>query len=114
MGKTKTAITAKDKIAIIITTAAIAKKKIAASMKIVVRTKTVAVIETVDIKKIIAVIKIVIIVIKAPKIFRIRAIIIAKEKTIIIGAKTIKKQSITSFNKREKYIWINSNIAIFA
>lgn len=85
-----------------------------ALVKIVVTTKTIAIIEIVAIKKIIAVIKIAIIVIEAPKSFRTGAIIVAREKAIIIAAKTTKRQNTASFNRREKYIWINSNIAIFA
>lgn len=51
---------------------------------------------------------------RPPKVFRKRAIIAAGEKTVTVAASAFKKSSAASFNKKEKYIWINDNAAAFA
>lgn len=50
---------------------------------------------------------------RAAKIFTKKSIIMVKEKTVIIVARTCKKNSTTNFNKREKHICINDNVATF-
>lgn len=64
--------------------------------------------------KTIAIMEIIAIVAKAPKVFKKVAIITIDKKTSIVEARAFKKNNTTDFNKRKIYIQINSNTAIFA
>lgn len=48
------------------------------------------------------------------RVFKKETIITIKEKTAIVVIRTFKKSNIANFNKRKKYIQINSNIMVFA
>lgn len=50
---------------------------------------------------------------ETPKVFRERAIIMMGKETVTMATKTSRKDGATGFDKGEKYIWINSDIAIF-
>lgn len=76
--------------------------------------KTAATVRTAVTTGIAAAVKTVAAMTKAPKVFREGALIAAGEKTATIVAKASKKNGATSFDKREKYIWINSDAAVFA
>lgn len=90
--KTKTVVTAREKITAIIRNAAIVEEETATAVK------TAAIIETVII------IETTVIIARVSKIFKKRAIITTGKKTATLVAKTFRKGSATSFNKEEKYI----------
>lgn len=77
------------------------KKETATAVKIATTIKTTAIVKTV------------IVIAKASKIFRKKVIIIAGEKIVTVATRAIRKSSVASFNKREKCIRINGNTAAF-
>lgn len=83
-------------------TTTMAGKKTAASIKTAVTTETIAMI---GITAIVA---------RAPKVFRKGAIIAKKREIAIVAARTSKKGSAASFNRREKYVLIKDNALVFA
>lgn len=51
---------------------------------------------------------------KAPKIFKKKTIITTQKETLTIATNILKKFDVACNDKREKYIWINSNATVFA
>lgn len=84
----------------VIETAAIATEQIALAIK------TTAMIETS------AKIRIVAALVETPKIIRKEAIIAVEKEIMTMAAKTSKRSSAASFNKREKYIKIYSDTTV--
>lgn len=98
----KTAVTPKEETMTAVRTAIMVEKEIAAAVETAIIMETAAVVETVAIAG------------KALKVFKKRAIIATGEITATVPAKIFQKDSATNFNRKEKYIWINSNTAVFA
>ena len=96
MGRTKSAVTTRKKTVAAVGTAATAEIGTIATIK------TTAVVRTA------------VAVAGAPKIFKKEAIITAGEKTSSVTAMTSRRGSAASFNREEKYIWINDDAAAFA
>lgn len=99
---TKTMVMARKKITIIIKNAAIVEEETAVAIK------TAAIIETA------AIMETTVVIAKASKIFKKEAIIAARKESATLIAKTFRKGSTTSFNKKEKYIEMNGNTMTFA
>lgn len=99
---TKTAVMAREEIAAAVETTAMAKKWIIIAVRIAAIMMTAAAIKTAAA------------VTGALKVFRERVIIAAGEKTATVAARIFKKNSAASFNRREKYILINVDAAVFA
>lgn len=100
--ETKTAVTIKEETAAILRTEATAKEEIAAVVGTLTMTGPAVAME------------IMATVAKASKVFRKRAIIAAGEEIATVAAMASKKVGAASFDKKEKYIWINGNVAAFA
>lgn len=99
----------------------ITKKKTVATIQIIAitREKTIATIETPFAVKIAAtigntaLIRTMAKVVEVPKVFKKMSIIAVEDKFATMVAKTLKKSSVATFNKREKYIQINYKFAAF-
>lgn len=51
---------------------------------------------------------------EASNTFRKRVIIVVRKETVTIVARTFKKNSAASFNRKKKYIQINNDATAFA
>lgn len=100
-GETKTPIIIRKNTAAMMWTAAIAREETVAAVKIEATTRNAAVVETVAA------------VAKNPIVFRKKSIIAVEKETTLVAAKTSRVDSTTNFNRKEKYIWINNNLAAF-
>lgn len=69
---------------------------------------------TIIVIKFAAIIKTVIVIVKVPRIFKKQALIAARKRTMIMTARTFRKNINANFNEKEKYILISSNAATFA
>lgn len=98
----------REKTAAIVRTVFMVKKRIAATLG------TAAVIETATITKTALIVRIAVLVTRILKFFKKKAIIALRKKTVTVPTRTFRKGIAISFNKREKYIWINANNLIFA
>lgn len=105
--KTNTPITVKKIIVDIMKTAAMTRERTIAALE------TAALVGITAITKTRAIINNVVAMAKAPKVFKKEFIIVMKEKTATVVAKTFRKNSVVNFNKKEKYIKINGNIVAF-
>lgn len=100
-------IRAREKPAATTKTAAMIRKITAAILEILAAVWTAATTGT------ITVVKTVVAVTGAPKVFRKKFIIMVKEEIATVAARAFWRGSAANFNKREKYIWINGNVAAF-
>lgn len=126
MGEIEITIIIIKKIVVVVKTTAIEREQTATELKIAATTQTTDMVKTsIAIKttimmeiitwtEIVTMMRTALAVAKTFKIFRKRIIIMAEKEIATMTAGVLKKGGIASFNKGEKYIWINSNNIAFA